>query len=235
MTSSNEALSQAARVGQSYLFARERFSRPAVAAAYPQEYRLTRRDQRERRCILRAVEELPCGSHVLDLPCGSGRLLKLLVDRGFRVTAADCSAAMLKHAHVSYQQWRRDLPNSQPPVVFRNADVMQTEFADDEFDAVVCNRLFHHFTEAITRRQALAELRRICRGPIVLSFFNSFALDAVAFRMKHLMRGSKPVDRIPIPLSLFAHDVRAAGLRIERQLATRWGISPMWYLVLKRA
>ena len=235
MHTSSEAPVSQVRVGQSYLFARERFSRPAVAASYPRAYRSTHRDRRERHCISRALEGLPSGSSVLDLPCGSGRLLELLTHRGFQVTAADTSVAMLEHAQELHKRNTSTLSAAGPTVIFRNADVMQTQFADDEFDAVVCNRLFHHFTEAITRRQALAELRRICRGIIVLSFFNSFAMDALTFRLKHWARRTTPIDRIPIALSTFTADIHTAGLRIERKLATRWGISPMWYVVLSRA
>ena len=114
-------------------------------------------------------------------------------------------------------------------------DVMATGYADDQFDAAICSRLFHHFSEPAARRRALGELRRITAGPVIVSFFNSFALDAWRFRWKHWRRGSRPVDRIPIPLHVFETDVEAAGLSIARQLPVRWGVSPHWYLVLRRA
>jgi hypothetical protein len=72
----------------------------------------------------------------------------------------------------------------------------------------------------------------------VVSFFNSFSLDALARRLRKLAHISKRhgVDpRASIPLGTFAADAAAAGLAIEARLPARWGISQQWYLVLRRA
>ena len=222
-------------LGGSYAATLERFARPSVAEAYPSTYRKTGRDRRERNCILRSFRSVPAGASVLDLPCGTGRLTRLLVEHGYIVTGADSSAEMLALAEKNFREFQTSSARPVPDVSFERHDVMSTGFADDQFHAVVCNRLFHHFSEPANRRAALKELRRICRGKITVSFFNSFALDALKSRLSHWIRGTTPLDRIPIPLKEFNADIRAAGLRIESKFATRWGISPMWYLVLRRA
>jgi SAM-dependent methyltransferase len=118
--------------------------------------------------------------------------------------------------------------------VFLVTSIFDTGFKDDVFDAVICNRLFHHFRESQVRRNALKELCRICNGIIVVSFFCNFAVDALMFHLKNAIRRKKPSDRIPIGYRAFARDIDSAGMRIVRSLATRPAISPQWYLVLER-
>ncbi len=213
---------------------RERFSRDWFAEKYPTEYGNSRRDRREKECILECLKTIPAGSKVLDLPCGTGRMTRLLVERGFSVTGVDISEAMLNRARDNYRSYQKSHGSKAPPVHFQISDVMQTGFADNEFGGVACIRLFHHFSEAGTRRQALAELRRICRGPIVVTFLNSFALDRVSYWVRAVMKGKKQVSQLPIPLKTFAADIDAAGLKIDKEVAAHWGISNRWFLVLSR-
>lgn len=210
----------------SYVWTRERFAQPQAAGKYPRRYRATHRDGRERRAICRALERVPRGASILDLPCGTGRLTPLLVERGLRVTGADSSPHMLAQAR---QSWPDEA------VRFDVRDVMATAYADDQFDAAICNRLFHHFSEPATRRRALGELGRITAGLLIVSFFNSFSLNAWRLRWKHWRRGVRPVDRIPISMPTFEADIHEAGLHICRKLPVMWGVSPQWYVVLQRA
>jgi SAM-dependent methyltransferase len=108
---------------------------------------------------------------------------------------------------------------------------MHTAYADDQFDAVISNRLFHHFNTSELRRPAIAELARISSGPVIISFFNSFALSAQWRQIKRRIKGVTPKDRIPIPRSLLEADLESQGLKAIDWHATRWGISPHWYVV----
>jgi SAM-dependent methyltransferase len=171
----------------------------------------------------------PEGSKVVDLPCGTGRLLPLLTDLGFQIVAVDSS-----HHMIEFARKRTETGGFKQQGQFLVASVFATGFKDDTFDAVVCNRLFHHFREPEVRRSALRELSRICTGAIVVSFFCNLALDALVFHLKNLVRRHKPTDRIPIGYSVFARDVDSSGLRIQKSFATRPGISRQWYSVLRR-
>ena len=218
----------------SHQLARERFGRSSLADKYPSEYSDRWRDRREKACIVSCLSAIPAGSHVLDLPCGTGRLTRMLVERGYRVTSADASEAMLGRARDIYQAYRKQRGGKTPDVPFSVRDVLSTGFKNDEFDGVTCIRLFHHFNEAETRRQALRELARICHGPIVVTFLNSFALDRFSSWFKTRLRGRKQLSQLPIPLATFAADIKAAGLQIDRKIAAHWGISSRWFLVLSR-
>lgn len=205
-----------------------RFDTAAAAAKYSNSLIHTRTDRREQRCIRRALANVPAGSSVLDIPCGAGRLLPLLCGLGYRVTAADSSAHMLEWARQCAQM--QSLPIEQED--FHTANIFDTGFADHHFDAVVCNRLFHHFGESQTRQRALRELKRISHGPIILSFFCNWSLDAATFWLKHLVRHTQPTDRIPTWLHTIDRDIRAAECAVHRRWATRWGISRQWYLLI---
>ena len=218
----------------SHKLARERFSQKSLADMYPSEYGQGWRDRREKKCIEMSLESIPSGSHVLDLPCGKGRLTRLLLSRGYRVTGADVSEAMLAHARENYRTFQQQQGVQAPTVEFEVRDVLETGFNDDHFDGVTSIRLFHHFDDSETRRRGLKELRRICRGPIIVTFLNSYALDRYGSSLKATLRRRKLVSQLPIRFTTFAADVAAAGLKIDRKIAAHWGISSRWFLTLSR-
>jgi ubiquinone/menaquinone biosynthesis C-methylase UbiE len=218
----------------SHKITKERFGRESHAEKYPSEYSNRWRDRREKACILECLKAIPAGGHVLDLPCGTGRMTRILVERGYKVTGADVSEAMLSRARDKYREYNHERGGKAPAVTFEIRDVLATGFANDTFDGVACIRLFHHFTDSETRRRALSELRRISRGPIVVTFLNSFALDRATYWLRHKLKGKKQTTQLPIPFKTFAADIDAAGLKVDRKIAAHWGISSRWFLVLSR-
>jgi SAM-dependent methyltransferase len=207
-----------------------RFDTAGVPDKYPCEFGRSWRERREVSCLRRFLATIPSGSSVLDLPCGTGRLTPLLAERGLQITGADSSPRMAELARANWI--RRGPGRTAATAQFLVREGGATGFAEGAFDAIVCNRLFHHFREPSIRVAVLSEFRRICCGRIFVSFFNSFALNAVRFRMKHWLRGTTPTDRIPIPMTEFAADIHAAGLRVLSTSAVAWGFSPMWYVEL---
>ncbi|MBX7167063.1 MAG: class I SAM-dependent methyltransferase [Pirellulales bacterium] len=224
---------KAAHAAPSYLATRARFSAAATARRYPDRWRPTARDRREQACILQGLSRVPRGARVLDMPCGSGRLLELLTKRGFDVIAADFSLPMLHRAAATDRTLDEAQPRAFGPRLLA-ADALALPFAGDAFDAVICNRLFHHFSESAARVGVLNELARVCRGTIVASFFHRSSMGAWRFWARHRLRGTTPSDRIPIAAQVFAADARAVGLRVDRFIHVARGISPQCYAVLRR-
>ena len=72
--------------------ARTKYDEPGRAERYAR--RSPRRDALERRLLERVLPSPTEGGTALDVPCGTGRLSSLLLDRGWRVVAADLSPAM---------------------------------------------------------------------------------------------------------------------------------------------
>lgn len=213
---------------------RSRFDQPEVAKEYRvRKNTATSRNRREWHCIEKALGNTGKGAKVLDLPCGSGRLEPLLEARGYRVTAADASQHMLRQATDAYftATGRSELP---PHMCFLRRDVMWTNFADDEFDVVICNRLLHHFPTPALRRQALTELARISKEGLVISYFSNFAFSALRFHLANRLAGRRPKDRIPIWFSVLEQDLAVAGLRCTGTFPVRYGLSPQTYLRLEK-
>jgi 2-polyprenyl-3-methyl-5-hydroxy-6-metoxy-1,4-benzoquinol methylase len=207
----------------------DRFGTPAAAEKYSTALEGTKTHLREQKCIQRALQMVPVGAKVLDLPCGAGRLLPSLSALGLQVVAVDSSPHM-----VALARQRAETRGFKKETEFLVSSIFDTGLKDDTFDAVICNRLFHHFREPQIRRNALRELHRLCTGTIVVSFFCNLALDALVFHLKNAIRRKKPSDRIPIGYGVFARDIDAADLLIERSIATRPGISRQWYFVVRR-
>lgn len=205
----------------------KRFQQPDVADNYAHQYGEDRsNDQREKRVILRCLEHLPAGGHVLDFPCGSGRLLGLLKDKGFKVSGADSSASMLKQIK---ERMGEDFAS------LHQRDVFSSGFADNEFDAVICNRLFHHFLTSEDRKKAITELARISKGPVIFSFFNTFSLSMTYRILRKRLKGKKLTDRVPVPLDVIRNEIEECGMKVVTDIPKRWGISAMWYVIMEPA
>jgi len=208
----------------------DRFDTEDAAREYALAHHGTATHRREEQCISRILSGVPRGAALLDLPCGAGRMLPLLVGLGFEVTAVDSSDHMIREASQYAGAMNLGLGGG----AFRVASVFETGFADGEFDVVVCSRLFHHFPDLQDRRDALRELGRICTGPIIVSYFRDLGWDALSFRIKNLVRPRKSADRIPISFATLKKDIEAAGLVATRTLGVRPFISKQWYVVLRR-
>ena len=208
---------------------RARFDSHASSLKYAGALDDTPTHRRELRCIKSLMAGVPAGARVLDLPCGAGRLLPFLVGSGYRVFEADSSAHMIDRA--------RELALDRAPaatIEFGVEDVLNTSFGDDSFDAVICNRLFHHFFESSVRVAALRELRRISRGPIVMSFFCSQSVSSAAFLLRNRLRREPATDRVPISFNTISADIAAAGLKVESKLTTKPLLGKQWYLGLTK-
>jgi 2-polyprenyl-3-methyl-5-hydroxy-6-metoxy-1,4-benzoquinol methylase len=81
----------------------DRFFMEEVASKYPSEFRKGHfRDWREKKAITNALKYIPPKAQVLDLPCGTGRLTKLLIQEGFNVSSADRSREMIDIAQRNF-------------------------------------------------------------------------------------------------------------------------------------
>lgn len=193
----------------------------------------TKTDRREKKCVAKALKiaNIPAGAHILDLPCGAGRLLPLLKRFGYKVTGADISDYMLlqarRYAGPAGENCLEETDSLQ------TANIFQTGFKDKCFDAVLCHRLFQYFPEPQLRQQALKELKRISRGPIIISFKCNLAVNCLASyaRKKFLRRKERGCK--PINYKAFAQDAKEAGLTVKRWILALPLISERWYAVLE--
>lgn len=116
---------------------------------------------REYSLIDRICGEWPSGSTVLDIPCGTGRLIPLFQKWGHSVICGDISRDMMGQIAAPY----RYLP------AVRGLTQVEAEhlpLANDSVDYVVCLRLFHFELPSVIAKTMLREFARVARCGIVI-------------------------------------------------------------------
>ena len=106
-------------------------------------------------CIQSIIESTVDGD-ILDVGCGTGLLLKRIIER----RGTDANSYTGVDIHVD-EDTRSAIPN----VRFEEAMVERLPFDDNSFDTVICTHVLEHILDI---RQAVAELRRVCRGKIII-------------------------------------------------------------------
>ena len=132
----------------------------------------------------RDVASLPNNSSLVDIPCGSGRFIHIFKDID-KVYGFDYNPHMVEEARK-----RNDHKNA----AFDVGDIKNIPLEDEGVDIVFSMRLLHHVEEPDIRKNILAELKRVAKHWIALSFYRS---DSWKYWRKKL-RG-KSIAGYPIP------------------------------------
>jgi ubiquinone/menaquinone biosynthesis C-methylase UbiE len=143
---------------------------------------------------------------VLDLPCGTGRLLPFLREHGHRVAQGDGAFAMLNEA--ASRNLRGEL--------LLQANALQIPFADGSIDGVVMFRFLHHLPPDAARA-AIAEACRVARQFVVVSFFHPCSMHHVQRRARQLL--GTPATRFAMTLSSVKQTASRHGFALHRATA----------------
>lgn len=175
-----------------------------------------------RRALGRALEGVAPGSLVLDLPCGTGVLADLFVERGLRAVRADISPAMLEVAGTRAGA-----------VGHVRADVERLPWRPGAFAAVVSARFVMLLPPAL-RPRALAGLAALTTGPLVVTVCHPYtAKSSTRLLRRTIGMRAKRVDTRRLTRAALEREVAAAGLRVER---IHWVVpvfSEVWVAVLR--
>lgn len=165
----------------------------------------------EMRLVDRAFALVPPSHRVLDAPCGGGRVTLHLAQKGYAVTAADLSDAMLAITRENVAQNRFNCT-----VV--KQDLEGLTFTDREFDTVISFRLFHHFPTPEIRRRTVKELCRVARKYVLLSYFSPLSLTSAKRKLRAAVGGRRS-DRYATPLREVREYFAASGFELVRDFA----------------
>ena len=173
--------------------------------------------------LRRAFRDLPAGSLVLDIPCGTGRYLGWLVSRGYRVLEADIAAEMIRVART------RPVEGPGAAVGWVAANALNIPLPDKSIDAALTVRLFHLVPKE-ARVGIYREMRRVCRRQAILCFnCNKWAFKHWGKRL----RGEAP-DYLMTRKELRA-ELESGGLRVERIHGKGGIFSTLWAVVCSPA
>jgi ubiquinone/menaquinone biosynthesis C-methylase UbiE len=154
-----------------------RYGSSEGAARYRTKYErsLSRRfsHRREMRIVAKGLAAAGVTGHVLDCPCGAGRLAPTILRFADHVTEVDLSEAMVAEARDALAPLA-----AKGLVEFAVASADALPYPDRLFDAAVCHRLLHHVPTVEARGAILGELARVSRRAVVLSFSDATTAKA---------------------------------------------------------
>lgn len=155
------------------------------------------------------------GRVLLDLPCGTGKLGRLMAEFAVRVVAADVSAEMMNLAKNEY-----------PPdqlIRFVECDARKIPLGDGSVDVIVCLRLFQRLP-LTARRQALREFRRLARKHLLISYSYDSPLQRIRQTVRPLYeRGTG--SAFSVGVKEIRSEIEDCGFRVERVKRVLPGLS----------
>lgn len=197
------------------------------AAAERYQRRKQGKNRAEMRLIDRAFALVPKGTRVLDAPCGGGRVTIHLSKRGYHVSSADLSEAMLAIARESIAQ-------AGVPGDVQRQDIEKLTYPDQAFDAVVCFRLFHHFPNADIRQRTVTELCRVAKRWVALSYFSPASVTSVKRKLRAAL-GGKKAEHYPTSGAEVSGYFERCGFRLVKDFAQMPLVHTMHLAVFERA
>jgi ubiquinone/menaquinone biosynthesis C-methylase UbiE len=198
------------------------------AARYRQSRHLvnTSRYRREDAIITEWLRRLPAGAHVLDLPCGTGRMVNNITGLGLRYTGGDISEFMIEEA-------KKEAAGNPNVLRFVKADLERLPFADNSFDCIIIWRILHHQADPRVRERMLAEAARVSRRWVMISFHHSLSATALRKFVQRTCFGKVQNGR-PITHWRLRREAERSGLRLVETKGLRKYVSINWYACLEK-
>lgn len=138
--------------------------------------------QQEKECFLSLLPEIPPGSKVLDVGCGTGNYALFLARQGYHVTGFDLSSKMLEIAREKSRQ-------AGLAINLVQGDAHRLPFPGENFALVTCS-----LTLEFTREPAavLREIHRVLQGKgfLLWSFLNRLSSWTLYRRIKGHLKPS---------------------------------------------
>lgn len=187
-------------------------------------------DFKEKHAFRRAIREVlrvdPEVRQVVDVPCGTGRMIEELLQFGFQVAACDISEEMMAVARRKLGKWENR-------VAYHQANLIDLPFGDGMFDLISCVRLFGHFPSH-RRTVMLREMARVTRRWVVAGYFYDHVMSRVKRHIKKNWLHTYPGVSHPVNEPCLRAEIEAANLQEAGRYWARRGYSEEVFLVLQR-
>lgn len=171
----------------------------AYNVAYRQEALKRSSTRREFDLIRRHFARVGRSRVVLDLPCGGGRLTPAFADAADLVIEADIALGQVLYG-------RRE-SRVGTPRAWITASAFHIPLRDQAVDGTISVRLSHHLPTEAERERHLAELLRVSRRFVVMTYFDHYSLK------NWLRRLRRPFDRQPPKMTMTTDQVAAIAVR----------------------
>lgn len=162
----------------------------------------------DRRAVRSALADLPDGSTVADMPCGTGRLAEVALALGLRVHGVDIAPEMLAVA-------RRRLARFDERFTAAAADIRSID-GTCRFDAVLSARFLMHFPPD-EQTALVGALSRVAGRRLVLTH----GIDAPLHRLRRALKRATGLFQnpavFPVTEAQLSQMLAAAGFRETRR------------------
>lgn len=162
---------------------------------------------------------------LLDIPCGTGSLGKVLHRFPFRIVASDISSAMMELAREEYPQDRL--------VDCVQADITDTPFPRGSFACIITLGFLHRVPPEI-KRAALREIAALGHRLAIVSC----SVDTPLQQVKHALLSRLRRQHVPAPcpatMKRLIDDCEAQGFRVVRSVMVLPFVSSHTLLVLEQ-
>ncbi len=135
--------------------------------------RLTTR--REKSMLTRLLATQGHCSSILDIPCGNGRVSSPIAAATDLLLEADIGPGQVMLG--------RQMAEWKTPTVWMTASAFSIPLRDNAVDGTVCVRLMHHLPSIEEQERLVAELLRVSRRFVLLTFFDSQSLKQILSRL----------------------------------------------------
>ena len=186
---------------------------------------------RDRRLVQKAVRYAGHIEWILDVPCGTGRLLQSMASRVSHSVGADVSLDMIEFSrlHPSVKNGPKGL------LEYVQCDARYLPFSNDSFDLVVSGRFLHHLFHLpqSERVQVMREFARVSRRWVLGDFNIRYGLKFQINRLRSTLSG-KPLKSQRMAATEVFEELSRAGLRVEKVYPISWLASEKWYILCQK-
>jgi len=160
--------------------------------------------RREGRLLESLLSRAGRAAVLLDLPCGGGRLSRFLEGHAELLVEADVARGQLAYA-MHHRTYRR-------APAWLGASALHIPLRTGAVDGVVCCRLSHHLPTGGERERLLAELLRVGRRFVIVTFFDFHSLKNALRRLR------RPFNHKPAKSAMRVAEVAAIARRYGARL-----------------
>ena len=186
---------------------------------------------RDQRLVQKAVRDAGHVEWVLDVPCGTGRLLRSLASRVSHSVGADISLDMIEFSRMdpSVKKGAKGI------LEYVQCDARSLPFSDNSFDVVVSGRFLHHLFHLpqSERLQVMQEFARVSRKWVLGDFNIQYGLKYYVNGVKSVLKGERSKSRRLTVTEVF-EELTRAGLQVERVYPISWIASEKWYILCRK-
>jgi ubiquinone/menaquinone biosynthesis C-methylase UbiE len=186
---------------------------------------------RDQRLVWRAVRHAGNIQWVLDVPCGTGRLLRSLARHIPHSIGADVSLDMMDFSRQHSRFKRRAVGHLE----YVQCDAKSLPFHNDTFDLVVSGRFLHHLyhLSQAERIQVMREFARVSRRWVLGDFNMQYGLKYYMNKVRNVLKGKQLKSQRMTATKVF-RELTEAGLQVEQVYPISWIASEKWYILCRK-